>query len=225
MGCLMECPLHGVTIAYSVCGHLWHAFTAGLKNGESIACVDDEYGNGTFMCPRCVRTTSLVPGGAQELSLAIGERSVCDVEFEAWLNVTGQDSAEAILGRRQRAVRPNDYSDAARSIIKVRFPEAKEFGNGSWAQRWRIETAGDVHTRGEALSAAEKEMGQADFEVRIDAVGLREFDLLITTRADAKQGRFLFAIYNALLVFDRSVARIAVIEGQPREHWTPFRFS
>jgi len=48
-------------------------------------------------------------------------------------------------------------------------------------------------------------------------------NLLVTTRADAKQGRFLFAIYHALLVFDRSVARIAKIEGQPREHWTPFR--
>ena len=88
----------------------------------------------------------------------------------------------------------------------------------------RHTTADDVHTR-EALAPAEKEMAEADFEVRIDPVGHREFDLLITTRADAKQGRFLFAIYNALLVFDRSVARIAVIEGQPREHWTPFRFS
>jgi hypothetical protein len=117
----------------------------------------------------------------------------------------------------------SDYSDAARSIIKVRFPEAKELANGTWAQRWRIETAAASSARSEVLAAAEKEMAQEDFEVRIDPVGPRAFDLLITTRADAKQGRFLFAIYNALLVFDRSVARIAAVEEQPREHWTPFR--
>lgn len=117
----------------------------------------------------------------------------------------------------------DDYADAAKSIIKVRFPEAKELANGTWAQRWRIETAADTSARGETLAAAEKEMAQEDFEVRIDPIGPRVFDLLVTTHADAKQGRFLFAIYKALIVFDRSVARIAAVEGQPREHWTPFR--
>ena len=34
----------------------------------------------------------------------------------------------------------SDYSNAAaKSIIKVRFPEAKELANGTWGQRWRIE--------------------------------------------------------------------------------------
>ena len=117
----------------------------------------------------------------------------------------------------------DDYADAAKRIIKVRFPEAKELANGTWIQRWRVETDVDVLVRGEDLAAAENEMAQEDFEVRIDPVGPRVFDFLVTTRADAKQGRFVFAIYNALLVFDRSVARVAMVEEQPREHWTPFR--
>ncbi len=116
-----------------------------------------------------------------------------------------------------------DYDAAAKNIIKVRFPEVTELPNGTWTQRWRIETVVDTAPKGEAFVAAELKMAQQDFEVRIDPVGPRTFDLLVTTRADGKQGRFLYAIYQALLVFDRSVARIAAVEGQPREHWTPFR--
>ena len=66
-------------------------------------------------------------------------------------------------------------------------------------------------------------MAQEDFEVRIDPRGTAAFDLLVTMRADARQGRFLFAIWNALKVFDEKVARIVAVEDQPREHWTPFR--
>ncbi|WP_163991089.1 hypothetical protein [Pyxidicoccus caerfyrddinensis] len=116
-----------------------------------------------------------------------------------------------------------DYDDDVRGIIKVRFPEAKRLPGGGWGQRWRIETGVDVPMTGDALGAAEKAMAQEDFEVRIDIVGHRTVDLLVTTREDSKQGRFLYAIYNALRIFDQGVASILSVEGQPREHWTPLR--
>ena len=66
-------------------------------------------------------------------------------------------------------------------------------------------------------------MAEADFEVEIVRRGPRRFDLVVTTLQDAKQGRFLYALYNALKIFDVRVGPIASIEGQPRERWTPLR--
>jgi hypothetical protein len=116
-----------------------------------------------------------------------------------------------------------DYSDAAKGIVKVHFPPTQQLSSGAWGQRWRVETDVDIPTERAILDSAERAMGQDAFEVRIDLTGRRSADLLVTLRDDPAQGRFLYAIYNALKAFDHMVARISSVEDQPREHWTPLR--
>ncbi|MFP2960434.1 hypothetical protein ACLEPN_22085 [Myxococcus sp. 1LA] len=117
----------------------------------------------------------------------------------------------------------NDYSYVFDGVVRVRFPRPEQRPDGSWVERWRVDTQRDVAWSSLELEGFSKLMVSPDFEVRIVQHGARVFDLVVTMLDDARQGRFLYAIYNAIRIFDVRVGAIASIEDQPREHWTPLR--
>ncbi|NBD07715.1 MULTISPECIES: hypothetical protein [Corallococcus] len=118
----------------------------------------------------------------------------------------------------------DDYSKASADVVKVKFPLAREMGDGRRLQEWEVKTDGAVAAIStDELARLGGAMSRPDFEVELVRRAEDLFVLRVVMLEDARQGRFLFDAYAMLRYFDEHCARILSIEGLPRSSWTPFR--
>ncbi len=113
--------------------------------------------------------------------------------------------------------------DYASWIKPRRWGKREQLPNGHWLTTWEIELESLDATQLEAVAAAATDL-EAGFTPRLTPHGTADLTVKVETVRRATEDDYLGMTYQLLRLIDAQVGRVRVLQGSPREWWSPLPF-